>query len=135
MRVTISADFPAGSNPLIGQSVFVMRKPMDQVLHELGISVPANSTPGQAMQTLAATCQKTDCSPVFSGLGNYFVTSVKLDSTGKAILTATAATGSYFIYALVRTPNGTSYVWDVPANLQAGDNAVTLDARNAEVIH
>jgi hypothetical protein len=120
---------------MIGQSVFVMRKPIDQVLRELGIPVPANSTAGQAMQTLAATCQKSNCSPVFSGLGNYYVTSVKLDSTGKAVLAATAATGSYFIYALVRTPNGTSYVWDVPTNLHAGDNAISLDAHNAEVIH
>ncbi len=135
MRVTISADFPAGANPMIGQSVFVMRKPIDEVLRELGIPVPVNSTAGQAMQTLAATCQKTDCRPVFSGLGNYSVTSVKLDATGKAILSATAATGSYFIYAFVRTPNGTSYVWDVPTNLHAGDNAISLDAHNAEVIH
>ncbi len=134
MRLTISTDYPAGSNPLIGQSIFVMRKPMDQALRELGISVPANSTAGEAMQALSTTCQKTDCRPVFSGLANYYVTSVKLDSTGKAILSATAATGSYFIYAIVRT-NGTSYVWDVPATLHAGDNAVTLDAHNAEVVH
>jgi len=135
MRVTILANYPAGSNPLTGQSIFVMREPMDQVLRESGIPVPANSTAGQAMQTLAATCQRIDCRPVFSGLSNYYVTSVKLDSTGKAVLSATAATGSYFIYALVRTPNGTSYVWDVPANLHAGGNSVTLDAHNAEVIH
>ncbi len=135
MKVTISADYPAGSNPLIGQSVYVMRKPIDQVLRELGIPVPANSTAGQAMQTLAAICQKSDCRPVFSGLSNYYVTAVKLDATGKAVLSATSTTGSYFIYALVRTPNGTSYVWDVPANLHAGDNAITLDAHNAEVVH
>ena len=108
---------------------------MDQVLRELGIPVPANSTAAQAMQTLAATCQKTNCNPVFSGLSNYYVTAVKLDSTGKAVLAATAATGSYFIYAVVRTPNGTSYVWDVPVDLHAGDNAISLDAKNAEVIH
>jgi hypothetical protein len=135
MRVTILADYPAGSNPLVGQSVIIMRMPIDQVLGELGIPVPANSTASQAMQTMAAICQKTNCSPVYSGMNNYYVTSVKLDSTGKAILSATAATGSYFIYAVVRTPNGTSYVWDVPVDLHAGDNAISLDAKNAEVIH
>ena len=135
MRVTISADYPAGSNPLIGQSIYVMKEPIGQVLRELGIPVAANSTAAQAMQTLAATCQKSDCRPVFSGLSNYYVTAVKLDSTGKAVLSATAATGPYFIYALVRTPNGTSYVWDVPADLRAGDNTISLDTHNAEVIH
>jgi hypothetical protein len=59
MRVTILADYPPGSNPLIGQSIIVMRMPIDQVLRELGIPVPANSTASQAMQTLAGICQKS----------------------------------------------------------------------------
>jgi hypothetical protein len=135
MRVLITSEFPSGPNPLIGQSVIVMRKPIDQVLRELGIPVPPNATPGQAMQTFAATCRTSDCRPIFSGLNSYSVTAVKLDSTGKAVLSAQAATGPYFIYAIVRVPNGPSYVWDIPTNLSAGDNTITLTAANAELIH
>jgi hypothetical protein len=87
------------------------------------------------MQAFAATCRTSDCRPIFSGLNSYSVTAVKLDSTGKAVLSAQAATGPYFIYAIVRVPNGPSYVWDIPTNLSAGDNTITLTAANAELIH
>ena len=36
----------------------------------------------------------------------YYVTTAKLDSAGKATLSATAATGPYFLFAIVRTPDG-----------------------------
>lgn len=134
MRVTISADFPSGPNPMVGQSVMVMKERIDDVLRKLGVAVPANATPGQAMQALATSCKTTDCRPVFIGMTNYYVTTVKLDSSGKAVLSAQAATGPYFVFALVKAPNGT-YFWDVPANLQAGDNSVSLSPANAELVH
>jgi hypothetical protein len=134
MRVAITADFPSGSNPMVGQSVMVMKERMDEVLRKLGVAVTANATPGQAMQTLATTCKATNCRAVIDGMGHYFVTTVKLDSAGKAILSAQATTGPYFFFAIVRTANG-SMVWDIPANLRAGDNAIALTATNAELIH
>jgi hypothetical protein len=134
MRVTITADFPSGANPMIGQSVFVMKERMDEVLRKLGVAVPANSTPGQAMQALATSCKTTDCRPVFVGMAKYYVTTVKLDSTGKAVLSAQAATGPYFVFALVKVPSGT-YFWDVPANLQAGENSIILTPANGELVH
>lgn len=134
MRVAIAADFPSGSNPMVGQSVMVMKERMDEVLRKLGVAVPANATPGQAMQTLATTCKATNCRSVIEGMGHYFVTSVKLDAAGKAILSAQAATGPYYFFAIVRTPSG-SMVWDIPANLHAGENAITLSATNAELFH
>jgi hypothetical protein len=134
MRVLITSGFPANANPVAGQSVYVMRERMDDVLRKLGIPVPPNSTPGKAMQTLATACRTMNCGPVMSGLSHYYVTAAKLDSAGKATLSAQAATGSYFFFALVRTPEG-SMVWDIPSTLSAGDNNVTLTAANAEVIH
>lgn len=119
---------------MVGQSVFVMKERMDDVLRKLGVAVPANATTGQAMQALATSCKTTDCRPVFAGMTKYYVTTVKLDSTGKAILSAQAATGPYFVFALVKVPSGT-YFWDVPANLQAGENSVTLTPANAELVH
>jgi hypothetical protein len=133
MRVAIAADFPSGSNPMVGQSVMVMRERMDEVLRKLGVAIPTNATPGQAMQTLATTCKATNCRAVIDGMGHYFATTVKLDAAGKATLSAQAATGPYFFFAFVRTPNG-SMVWDIPANLRAGDNAITLTATNAELV-
>jgi hypothetical protein len=134
MRVIISAVFPAGSNPMANQHVFIMRERMDEVLRKLGVPVPANSTPGKAMQTLATSCNSRDCSAVMTGLGPYYVTAATLDGSGKATLSATAATGSYFVFALVRTPSG-SLIWDIPATFSAGDNNITLTAANAELVH
>jgi hypothetical protein len=134
MRVLITSGFPANANPVAGQSVYVMRERIDDVLRKLGVPVPPNATPGKAMQTLTTACRTMNCGPVMSGLSHYYVTAAKLDSAGKATLSAQAATGGYFFFALVRTPEGTM-VWDIPSTLSAGDNNVTLSAANAELIH
>ncbi len=134
MRVVITSTFPSGTNPMAGQSIYIMRERIDDVLRKLGVPVPPNSTPGTAMQTLGTACRSMDCGPVMTGLNRYYVTAAKLDSAGKATLSATAATGAYFLFALVRTPNG-SMIWDIPTNLSAGDNTITLTAANAELVH
>ena len=134
MRVIITSQFPAGDNTMAGQKVFVMRERMDEVLRKIGVPVPPNTTPGKAMQMLVTACRSTDCKPIFEGMAHYYVTAATLDNTGKATLSAQAATGPYFFFAVVRTPTG-SLVWDLPANLAAGDNNVTLTASNAEAIH
>jgi hypothetical protein len=133
MRVLITTQFPSGTNPLAGQKVFVMREPMDAVLRKLNIPVPPNTSPGKAMQILATTCRSTDCHPIFQSMGQYNVTAASLDASGKATLNATAATGTYFFYAIVRTPEG-SLMWDIPVNLAAGDNSVLLTRTNAELV-
>ena len=130
-RVLLSSDF-SGTNPLAGQAVFVSRKPMDQILWELGAAVPANATPAQAMKVLQTQCHSAQgCSAAIKGMPKYYVTTTKLDATGKATLSATAATGAYYFFAIVPDGGG-SLVWDVPANLQAGDNQVAFSQRNAE---
>jgi hypothetical protein len=135
MRVLIAAEFPSGTNPMAGQPIFIMRERMDEVLRKLGVPVPPNSTPGTAMQTVVTSCRTTDCRPILTALGPYYVTGAKLDSAGKTTLSATAATGQYFLYAIVRTPDGVSLMWDIPTTLHAGDNTITLTPANAETIH
>jgi hypothetical protein len=61
---------------MVGQTVFVVKEHMDEVLHTLVNPVPPNSTPGRAMRSLAATCKTTGRSYVFDGMGHYpFTTS------------------------------------------------------------
>lgn len=130
-RVLLSSSF-SGTNPLAGQAVFVARKPMDQILRELGVVVPANATPGQAMKALQTQCHSTQgCSAVIQGMPKYYVTTTKLDTTGKATLSATATTGQYYFFAIVPDAGG-SLVWDLAANLAAGDNSVAFNQANAE---
>lgn len=129
-RILLSSNF-TGANPLAGQAVFVERKPIDQILREIGLSVPANATPGQAMAALQTVCHSAEaCAPIAQKLATYYVTTAKLDTTGKATLNATAATGQYYFFAMIPT-NGGALVWDVPANIAAGDNTVTFTQANA----
>jgi hypothetical protein len=133
LRVLLSADF-TGTNPLAGQAVFVTRKPMDQILRELGVAVPAKATPAQAMKLLQAQCHAPQgCTSVIQGLSKYYVTTAKFDPSGKATLNATAVTGPYYFFAIVPDSAG-SLVWDVLANLAAGDNTVTFSQSNSERI-
>jgi hypothetical protein len=109
-----------------------MRKPMDQVLRELGVAVPARATPAQAMKALQTQCHSASgCSAVIQGLKKSYVTTTKLDASGKATLSATTATGIYYFFAIVPDSGG-SIVWDVPANLAAGDNPVAFNQSNSE---
>jgi hypothetical protein len=131
-RVLIHAQFP-GDNPLAGQHVFVMRERLDEALRKLGLPLPQGATPVQALGALAAACQRRDCKPIYTALAQHFVASTTLDAGGKATLSATAMTGSYYFFATARTANG-PMMWDLPVNLVAGDNTVALNSANAEAL-
>lgn len=132
MRVLISSQFDGGANPMAGEVVWVMRDRMDAVLRSLGAPIPANATPAQAWATFATACKNTNCSPLLAQLKTHVVTATKLDAAGKAtISTQSAATGTYYLFAQVRATDSV-LVWDLPANLSAGDNNVTFTAANAE---
>ncbi|QEE26572.1 hypothetical protein FTW19_00250 [Terriglobus albidus] len=133
-RVLLGSSF-SGTNPLAGQTVFVMRKPIGSVLRELGVSVPANASPGEAMKSLQTLCHSPQgCTSAVQGMSRYYVTATKLDASGKATLSAHTETGTYFFFAIVPNPGG-SLVWDIAANLAAGDNQVMFSTENAQEIH
>jgi hypothetical protein len=135
MRVLINSTFDGAANPMAGQVIWVMREPMNVLLRSLGAPIPAGTTPAHAWTAFAVSCKGKDCSPVLAQLKTHVVTSTKLDENGKAtISTQAAATGTYYLFAQVRTPDGV-LVWDIPANFAPGDNAVTLTSKNAELIH
>lgn len=120
---------------MAGEAVWVMRERMDSVLRSLGAPIPASNTPAQAWVSFAMACKANDCSPLLAQLKTHVITATKLDGAGKAtISTQAATTGTYYLFAQVRTANGV-LVWDVPANFAAGDNNITLTAQNAELIH
>ena len=124
--------FP-GANPLAGQTVFVMRKPIGDVLRELGLTVPANSTAAQSMKALQTQCHSTQgCSSMIQGMRRSYVTTTKLDASGKAKLSArtplaTSLFSSRSFPTRVVRLSGIS-----PANLVPGENTVTFSTKNAE---
>ena len=133
LRLLLGSSF-SGTNPLAGQTVFVMRKPIAQVLRELGVAVPTNSTAAQAMKALQTQCHSSQgCASVIRGMGSYYVATKKLDASGNAVLSGRTETGTYYVFAIVPNSGG-SLVWDIPANLVPGENSITLSAKNAEEV-
>jgi hypothetical protein len=105
---------------------------MSRILAELGLSIPENATSGQAMKALQTLCHSSQgCTAVIQGLPKYYVTTTKFDSSGNAALNATATTGPYYFFAVIPSPGG-SVVWDILANLVAGDNTITFTEANSE---
>jgi hypothetical protein len=132
-RVLLDSSF-SGTNPLASQTVFVMRKPIGDVLRELGLAVPAKSTAAQAMKALQTQCHSPQgCSSIIQGMSRSYVTTTKLDASGKAKLSAKNAAGTYFFFAIVPNSGG-SLVWDIAANLVPGENTVTFSPQNAEEV-
>lgn len=87
------------------------------------------------MKVLQAQCHSAQgCSSVIQGMSKYYVATTKLDSSGKATLSATGVTGPYYFFAIA-PESGRSVVWDVPANLAAGDNTVTFTQANSERVN
>ena len=132
-RVLLDSSF-SGINPLAGQTVFVMRKPISDVLRELGLVVPPNSTAAQAMKNLQTQCHSPQgCSSIIQGMSRAYVTTTKLDASGKATLTAKTGAGTYYFFAVIPNSGG-SLVWDMQPTLFAGENTVTFSTTNAEEV-
>jgi hypothetical protein len=135
LRLAISTAFPAGANPLAGRPVFLMNDRFDDALRKAGAPIPSGSTPGKALQEFAANClPPKECKAVMSAMHQYYLTKATIDSTGKATLLAPLPPGAYFVFSSGRSSDG-GLVWDVPITLKAGDNAITLTASNAELVH
>jgi hypothetical protein len=135
MKLAISTSFPGGANPLAGGTVFLMSDRFDSALRKAGAPIPANTTPGKALQLWTANClPPKDCKALVSAMHQYYLAKIPLDSAGKSTLMAPVSPGSYFVFGGGRSTDG-GLVWDVPITLKAGENSVTLTAGNAELIH
>jgi hypothetical protein len=134
MKLAINASFPSGPNPLAGGTVFLMSDRFDSALRKAGAPIPADITPGKALQLWTANClPPKDCKALVSAMHQYYLAKAILDSAGKSTLMAPVSPGSYFVFGGGRSRDG-GLVWDVPVTLKAGDNSITLTAGNAELI-
>lgn len=134
MKLAISSSFPGGPNPLAGGTVFLMSDRFDSALRKAGAPIPADTTPGKALQLWTANClPPKDCKALVSAMHQYYLGKATLDSAGKSTLIAPVSPGSYFVFGGGRSADG-GLVWDVPITLKAGENTITLTAGNAELV-
>jgi hypothetical protein len=134
MKLAISSSFPGGPNPLAGGTVFLMSDRFDSALRKAGTPIPANTTPGNALQLWTANClPPKECKALVSAMHQYYLGKAILDGVGKGTLVAPVPPGSYFVFGGGRSTDG-GLVWDIPITLKPGENTVTLTAGNAEHI-
>jgi hypothetical protein len=135
MKLAITSSFPGGANLLAGKGVTLMSERFDTLLRKIGAPVAANDTPGRAAIEYSANClPPKSCPSYVAAMHPYYVGKGTFDGTGKIVLTVPVPAGTYFVFCSAVGPNG-PLIWDVPTTLKAGDNAVTLTAGNAELIH
>jgi hypothetical protein len=133
-RLIISTAFPTGGNPLVGRNILLMKDSYDNVLRKIGAPIPPGTTPGKAMKSFAIACRPpADCKAANAAMAPYFVGRATVDPTGKAIVAPQLPPGSYFV-SVAAPGTGGVLVWDVKVDLKPGENSVTLDPQNAEIV-
>jgi hypothetical protein len=135
MTLAISSSFPIANNPLAGRVVQLMSERYDIALRKVGAPIAADITPGRALIAYMANCGPPKSCPAYAtAMHPYFVGKATFDSNGKATVTAAVPPGSYYVFSAASGTSG-ALVWDLPITLKPGDNAVTLTATNAELVH
>lgn len=135
IKITIISSFPGGANPLAGAGVALMSERFDTLLRKVGAPIAADVTPGKALQAYAANCFPPRSCPAYAtAMHLYYMVKGNFDPAGKVVLMAQVPAGTYYVFCSAKAPNG-AFVWDLPAELKAGENTITLTAGNAELLH
>ena len=134
MKVSVTSTFPTATNALAGKRVMLMTTTFDKMMIALGAPIPVGTTPGKALQAYAYACNPPkDCSALAPQMAKYEVGAGNFDNTGKVVLAAPVAAGTYYVFCSVAGTKGV-LVWDMPIALKAGDNTINLTATNAELV-
>ena len=134
VKLAITASFPGGPNPLAGHAVMLMSDRFDNALRKSGGPVPEGTSPGKALAAYAANCMAPrSCPTITPTLNKFYVGRAMFDSTGKVVMDATVAPGTYYVFSSGNSSGGV-LVWDLPVEVKATGTIVTLQASNAEVV-
>jgi hypothetical protein len=134
--LTVTANFPAGANPLAGQSLVVMKDTFDNALRRGGAPIPEGRSAGLLWMDLVAVCHQSpkDCANVSRMIAPYVAGQVKLDSNGKGATARAIPAGTYYITGS-GVVNNRAIFWDLKVDLQPGANSVALDQRNGQPLN
>jgi hypothetical protein len=123
-------ELPAGAaNPIVGHTFVLLRDNYETTLAKGGFQIPAGMTPAKATAQACAN-KAPDCQTAAAAINADSAAGVRMDATGKATFPGVPA-GSYFLIGSVRYNNQFLY-WDLPVELKAGANSITLDPSNAK---
>ena len=117
--------------PLAGGHLLILRHHVNVALARGGVTAPAGGSPMKtwhaACETQASACPLGQQALIADSAG-IFTT----DSSGRG-QTQPIPAGHYYVFGAIRVDNR-PMIWNVPVDLKAGPNSLTLDGRNASPV-
>jgi hypothetical protein len=115
------------ATPLAGSNLLILRHNVNVALANGGLRAPPNGTP---MKTWHLACQLRTpvCQQGMQALVADTVGTTKTDASGRA-QTQPLLAGHYYVFGAVQIANR-PMIWNLPVDLKAGTNSLTLDQHN-----
>jgi hypothetical protein len=116
-------------NPIAGHAFVLLRDNYVAALAKGGFQVPDGTSPIKAL-VAACTNKSPDCQTGVAAINADTAAGIKLDANGKAIFPGVPP-GTYYLVGSLH--NTTQFIyWDLPVELKAGANSITLDQNNSK---
>jgi hypothetical protein len=115
------------ATPLAGSNLLILRHNVNVALANGGLRAPPTSTP---MKTWHVACELRTplCQQGMQALVADTAGTTKTDAGGRA-QTQPLPAGRYYVFGAVQISNR-PMIWNVPVDLKAGTNSLTLDQYN-----
>lgn len=122
---------PGAPNPLANHSYILLRDSFASILAKAGVQVQAGVSPYKVLGNACGN-HTPDCQKIMTAVNTNAASAIRADANGKAAFPAVAA-GTYYLMISARY-NNEALVWDMPVQLKAGNNSLSLSQTNAAVV-
>ena len=121
----------SGGNALAGAALLLMDVPLDNVLKEAGVAMPAGtSAPRVLEQTCNGVAGQASCAKIVQAMGGHTVAQLKADPNGTVSTPTLVAGKTYYLFGSA-VSQGRKVTWHLPLKAQPGWTKVVLSAGNA----
>lgn len=122
---------PGAPNPLANHPYVLLRSSFASILTRAGVQVPMGVSP-YAVLGNACNQHSPDCQKILAAVNADAASATRSDASGRAAMPP-VATGTYYLMISAQY-NNHALVWDMPVQLKAGNNALTLEQANASIV-
>lgn len=119
-----------GANPLAGQLLMLLDVPLDRILLEAGVAVPAGVTAPRVLeQSCTSVAREAECEKVVKALTAHQAATLRPDQGGTAQSPELPLGRTYHLFGAVII-DGKKFTWHLPLAAKAGWTRVTLGPGN-----
>lgn len=121
----------AGGNALAGASFLLLDVPLDNILKEAGVAMPAGtSAPKVLEQTCNGMAGQANCAKIVQVMGKHTIAQIKADANGVANTPDLSAGKTYYLFGSA-VSQARKVTWHLPLKATAGWTKVVLSVGNA----